>query len=604
MSALADLLETKLGTSLAPWAEATRALIAALRDAKGGAARVFAQISAADQEPFRREIFALIEAARAEVSAQEANALTAFFVELATSTSSAPQLSLSAITDALPVLVSYVTADERYGMVNRAYEDWFGIPREHLIGKTLLEVIGPAAYAALSPHVRRALAGERFSFEQHGVPYRLAGKRDVRVDFVPHLRDDGSPNGYVALLQDITRERTQELEREALLAGEQAARAEAQAERRMAESANRSKDQFLAMLGHELRNPLAPISTALELMKLQGTPTFVREREIIERQVDHLTRLVDDLLDVSRIMSGKAELARRRVPIVTVVSSAIEIASPLLERRGHHLEVSVESDDLEVGGDAVRLAQVVSNLLTNAAKYTEPGGRIELTAFREGDDVVLRVRDNGIGIGPEMLGSVFDLFAQEQQSLERAKGGLGLGLTIVKSLVELHGGTVTAESPGQGQGSTFTIRLPVGVSSTPAPPSIAARDRVAARARSLNVLVVDDNVDAAELLAMALGRMGHEIRVAHDGPSALQLVESFIPDVAVLDIGLPVMDGYELAERLRSIPALREARLIAVTGYGQATDREKSAAAGFDAHLVKPVRLAELESCFADVLAR
>ncbi|HEX4459372.1 MAG TPA: PAS domain-containing protein [Polyangia bacterium] len=372
--------------------------------------------------------------------------------------------------------------------------------------------------------------------------------------------------------------------------------------RQEAEEANRSKDEFLAMLGHEMRNPLAPITTAIQLMKLRGDDAFARERTTIERQVEHLTRLVDDLLDVSRITRGKIEISGERVNLAAVVASAIEMASPLLEQRQHHLTVHVPAHGLIVDGDPRRLAQIVSNLLTNAANYTEPNGRVELTAARDGDDVVLRVSDNGIGIAPEMLPRVFDLFVQEGQSLERARGGLGLGLAIVRTLVGLHGGTVLAESGGRGRGSTFTIRLPAAKQPTAAatkdaaaaaPATVPPNDREAGGRR---VLIVDDNIDAAELLATALELLGHETRVAHDGPSALKLMESFAPEFAVLDIGLPVMDGYELAQRMRGLPALRGTRIVALTGYGQASDHQRSEEAGFDAHLVKPVQLAQLEA--------
>jgi signal transduction histidine kinase/ActR/RegA family two-component response regulator len=365
--------------------------------------------------------------------------------------------------------------------------------------------------------------------------------------------------------------------------------------RRAAEGANRAKDEFLAMLGHELRNPLSPIVTALQLMKLRGDGAD-RERTVIERQVSHLTRLVDDLLDVSRIARGKVELKVELVEMADVVVKAIEMASPLLEQRAHALELDVPRRGLSVKGDSTRLAQVVGNLLTNAAKYTPAGGRIAIVAACHDDTVELRVRDNGIGISPEVMSHVFDLFVQERQGLDRAHGGLGLGLTIVRNLVQLHGGTVSAESAGMGKGSEFVVRLPLA-----APQRAAAGDDDGDRRPQppvgvgRRVLVVDDNDDSAAMLAEALRLRGHDVRVAHDGPAALGVSAVFRPDVAFLDIGLPVMDGYELATRLRQQPGLEAVRLLALTGYGQESDSERSRAAGFHEHLVKPLDLLHLD---------
>jgi PAS domain S-box-containing protein len=371
-----------------------------------------------------------------------------------------------------------------------------------------------------------------------------------------------------------------------------------------ARSANRAKDEFLAMLGHELRNPLAPIVTALQLMKLRGEPSFERERTVIERQVDHLTRLVDDLLDVSRFARGKVELKRELVEVADIVTSAVEMASPLLEQSAHKLVLDVPRCGLLVDGDPARLTQVITNLLTNASKYTSPGGRIEVTATVDGDDVVISVRDNGIGITPEALPNIFDLFVQGRQASDRALGGLGLGLTIVKNLVEQHEGTVSALSDGYDEGSEFIVRLPAAKRAAAAatgPLTEPAFARVAAP-NGLRILVVDDNEDAAEMLAAALRLQGCEVMVAHDGPQALNLAAGHAFGAALLDIGLPVMDGYELAVRLRGMTRLREARLVAITGYGQQSDRERALAAGFQQHLVKPVDIAALDALVASLL--
>lgn len=366
--------------------------------------------------------------------------------------------------------------------------------------------------------------------------------------------------------------------------------------REVAENANRAKDEFLAMLGHELRNPLSPILTALHLMKLRGDASSTRERTVIERQVAHLSRLVDDLLDVSRIIRGRIELKREVVEVAELVRSAIEMAGPLLEQRGHTLQLQVPAQDLRVEGDPTRLHQVISNLLTNSAKYTPHGGTVAVVAQREDDCVVLTVRDSGIGIAPEVLPHVFDLFVQERQALDRAQGGLGIGLAIVRSLVERHGGVVSAHSDGPGRGSEFSVRLPAiedaRTRNTPVQGTAAPTDG----AGSVRVLIVDDNEDAAEMLGLLLRDGGYDVRVANDSPSALRIVSEFSPHIAFLDIGLPVMDGYELAARLRGMPGLSGMQLVAVTGYGQDRDRRNSAQAGFDHHLVKPVAIADIEA--------
>jgi PAS domain S-box-containing protein len=383
------------------------------------------------------------------------------------------------------------------------------------------------------------------------------------------------------------------------------ARDEIQRLRAVAEAANRTKDEFLAMLGHELRNPLAPILTALQLMTLRGDTAAERERTVIDRQVRHLVRLVDDLLDVSRIARGKIELRRQPVEIADIVASAIEAASPLLEERHHELEVRVPRAGLTVDGDLTRLRQVVSNLLTNAAKYTEPRGRIAIAAARDRDAVELTVTDTGIGIAPEMLPVVFDMFSQGPQALDRSHGGLGLGLTIVRSLVALHGGSVEARSEGVGRGSEFIIRLPALETASRAGHARAVDHQVVERQprTGRRVLIVDDNVDAAHLIADVLESVGHEARVAFDGPAALDLVPGFQPHVALLDIGLPLMDGYELARQLVALAGGTRPLLVAITGYGQASDHDRSRQAGFDAHLVKPVDVDELIALVDRLLA-
>jgi signal transduction histidine kinase/ActR/RegA family two-component response regulator len=362
--------------------------------------------------------------------------------------------------------------------------------------------------------------------------------------------------------------------------------------------ADRRKDEFLAMLGHELRNPLAPIITATELMAMQGDAVMVEERKTIERQAKHMIRLVDDLLDVSRITRGKVELRKEPVALVQVVDKAVEIASQLLEQRSHRLTIEVPPN-LRSDVDSGRMVQVLANLLANAANYTDPGGQVRVTAEATKATVTLRIADTGIGIASSMLPFVFDPFVQEKQALNRPRGGLGLGLTIAKSLVELHGGSVSAHSDGIGQGSEFTVTLPRAhrKDAHRAAPSGAPKAKASSGAR---ILLVDDNEEWADTIAHALTLLGHEMRVAHDGPEALRIVEAFTPTLGLLDIGLPVMDGYELARRLRNIPRLSGMRLVAVTGYGERAAVRRSASAGFEAHLVKPVEVERLDEVARD----
>jgi signal transduction histidine kinase/CheY-like chemotaxis protein len=354
--------------------------------------------------------------------------------------------------------------------------------------------------------------------------------------------------------------------------------------------ADRRKDDFLAMLAHELRNPLAPVRNALQLLKMPGlgAEDARRARDMMDRQVRHMVRLVDDLLEVSRILRGKIELRKERVDLATVVARAVETAQPTIDAQGQELHVSMPEEPIPLEADLVRLAQVFCNLLVNAAKYTNKAGRIWLMAERSGGEAVIRVRDSGIGIAPELLPRIFDLFIQADRSLARTQGGLGLGLTLVRRLVQMHGGSVTATSPGVGQGSEFMVRLPALAEGVPEE-SAGAEEPVRAAEVRRRVLVVDDNVDAAESTAVLLRFSGHEIAVAHDGHAALQAVRDFRPEIVLLDIGLPGMSGYDVARALRALPECRGMVLAAVTGYGQEEDRRRSREAGFDYHLTKPL---------------
>ncbi|HEX8794851.1 MAG TPA: GAF domain-containing protein [Polyangiaceae bacterium] len=363
-----------------------------------------------------------------------------------------------------------------------------------------------------------------------------------------------------------------------------------------ARRASGAKDGFLAMLGHELRNPLAPIVTALHLMRLRGGGALERERAVIERQVSHLMHLVDDMLDVSRAVRGELRLVLGPVEMSDVVADAIEVAGPLVEERSHRLTVSVPREGLLVMADAERIAQVVTNLLTNAAKYTPSGGHITLVARTERDQIELEVADDGTGIPPELLKVVFEPFTQGRQGLDRKQGGLGLGLAIARQLVVAHGGTIEARSDGPGRGTTVVVRLPRADVSVPDLDSV--HDFVAAKpAVRRRVLVVDDNPDAVGLLSDVLVEVGHEVVTAPDAPTALQLMQRFTPDIAFLDIGLPVMDGYELARQLRRLPELAFTPLVAVTGYAQDDDRRRALASGFTEHLAKPLTPDRILGC-------
>ncbi len=409
---------------------------------------------------------------------------------------------------------------------------------------------------------------------------RTLGAIGVQSISVRDLTDDERE-----LLLALGRQCGQALERARLHDATQAARAEA-------ERANRAKDDFLAMLGHELRNPLSPILTAVQLMRARGETASAREQNIIERQVNHLIHLVDDLLDISRITRGKVELDRRPHKLTTVVSKAVEVVTPLLEERGHRLTVSVPQEEVWLDIDDFRICQVLTNLLTNAAKYTTRKGVIDLAARLEGPNIEIRVTDNGIGIGPDLLPHVFDLFVQGLQTSDRRQGGLGIGLALVRNLVKLHGGTVRVTSEGAGKGTEFVVSLPV-IESRDVSADGERSVRESVQVASKRILIVDDNEDAATLLADLLRSVGHEVRIAHDGLTGLEIATRFQPHTAILDIGLPGMDGYELAGKIHDRLG-REVRLMALTGYGQEQDVARAEQAGFVAHFVKPVALAKL----------
>jgi len=360
--------------------------------------------------------------------------------------------------------------------------------------------------------------------------------------------------------------------------------------------ADQRKDEFLAMLAHELRNPLAPISNSLHILRMSGdlSPADQRVREIMERQVGHMVRLVDDLLEVSRITRGKVEMRKESVSLAAILENAVETSRPLIEAAGHQLAIGISPEPMTLEADPVRLTQVIANLLNNAAKYTEASGQIWLTAQRDGNHAVVSVRDTGMGISADMQPHIFDLFTQVDRTLNRAQGGLGIGLTLAKSMVQMHGGQIDVKSPGAGQGSEFIVRLPLAPSTSQVADSAAALQSGRIPLRSRCILVVDDARDSAYMLGKLLETIGQQVHTTSDPASAIDLARSRRPEVIITDIGMPHMDGYELARRLRQDQGLADVVLVALTGYGQDSDRQQALDAGFDHHLVKPVSLAAL----------
>jgi signal transduction histidine kinase len=458
----------------------------------------------------------------------------------------------------------------------------YALPERLLAYVGILAVAIGAALAAallLSSWLQRALTQPLLGLA--AAARRVIEKRDFSVRAGKTTEDE------IGVLAEAMNAMLADLEREI------AERAGAEAALR---AADQRKDEFLATLAHELRNPLAPIRNSINLLKVKGSSerTDVWAREIIDRQSAHMARLLDDLLDVARINRGKLELRKQPTSLGAVIESAVETSRPVIELSRHFLEVGLPSETIMLHGDPVRLSQIFANLLTNAAKYTDPGGRIVLATRREGAAVCVTVTDNGIGIPPEMLERIFEIFAQATPALQRSQGGLGIGLFLVKALAEMHGGSISARSAGAGQGSEFTVRLPVAA--FPGHAEIPARP-ASQSPKALRVLVADDNQDAAESLASLLRAMGNEVRAVFDGVQAVDAAAAFHPDVAVIDIGMPRLNGYDAVRRIRQAERGRRMVIVALTGWGQEEDRQRSLQAGFDRHLTKPVtedQLAEM----------
>jgi signal transduction histidine kinase len=468
-------------------------------------------------------------------------------------------------------MVALLWADGRRGAAIRLEELWNELGRSHkfsLVCAYPLAAFGAHADAASFSSVSE-LHTQVFPTEA----YTAIAESDARSRAVAALQQKAT-----ALESEVVRGRALEIELKAKV--------------ELLAEVDRRKDEFLAMLGHELRNPLAPVSAALEVMRLRANdPQRVgNAREVVERQIAHMTRLVDDLLDVSRITRGQIELREESVALTALIERAVEVARPLIDERGHRLSLDVPDGPVVFRGDRSRLEQVLANLVSNAAKYTDVGGRIWLSAAVDRASVVISVRDNGEGLPPELRDRVFDLFVQGPGTRSMARGGLGLGLTLVRQLVQLHGGTVDVRSEGPGKGSEFVVRLPYVAASHA--PSLGEPEPVSARLQQ-RILVVDDNVDAAEALAELLREYGHDVRTAYGGGSGINEALRMRPEIVLLDISMPDADGYEVARRLRA--ELGGVRLVALTGFGELRHRQRSREAGFDHHLTKPVAMRELE---------
>jgi PAS domain S-box-containing protein len=484
--------------------------------------------------------------------------------------------------------VKLVSGEGTILYTNPATQRNLGYPAEELVGRNNFEWMHPEdqpAMKALLAQLRHEPGGSRMA--QYRIRHRDGSWRWWE-SAATNLLADPSVRAIVVNYRDITE--TKRLEEELRQRAEQLT------------EADRRKDEFLAMLAHELRNPLAPLRNGLEILKVPGAGGEHIEpaRQMMERQVQQLVRLVDDLLDVARITRGKIQLHKEPVELAPAVARALETSRPLIDARKQELTVSLPQEPLRLEADLTRLAQVIGNLLNNAAKYTGEGGHIWLTAERQGNEVLVRVRDTGIGMTAEMLARAFDLFAQADHALDRSQGGLGIGLTLVRRLVELHHGSVQALSDGPGKGSEFVVRLPV--LQQPPSESLVPKERESPWP-SRRVLVVDDNVDAAESLAVLLRMAGHEVYTAHGGLAALEAAQVHRPEVVLLDLGMPGMDGLEVARRLRQDLGLKDTLLLALTGYGHEEDRRHSQEAGFDAHLVKPVDLDTLHTLLAQAPA-
>lgn len=492
------------------------------------------------------------------------------------------QAELAAIVESAQDAIISQTLDGIIRTWNTGAERLFGYRADEAIGQPITLIIPPDLLEEEKMILSRLSRGEQIEHYETVRQAKNGNLIDISLTISPIRNAEGGIIGASNFARDMTE---QKRILEAL------------------KESDRRKDEFLALLAHELRNPLAPLRNGLQVMRLAngGGYAVAKAREMMDRQLSHMVRLIDDLLDVSRISLNKMELRRSRVLLADVVSSAVETARPAIEAAGHKLTVLLPPEPILLDADLTRLAQVFGNLLNNSAKYTERGGHIWLTATREGDRVSVAVRDTGVGIPAGALPTVFEMFSQVSRPIERSGGGLGIGLALVKGLVEMHGGSVEAASPGLGKGSTFTVRLPVLKDGAEPSVETQALGRPDSGGSKLRILVVDDNRDAAESMALMLQLLDHEVRTAHDGLEAVALAEEIRPQVIFMDVGMPQLDGYEATRRIREHPWGRDMAIIALTGWGQEADRTRSKEAGCDGHLVKPVELTELGTLLEDL---
>lgn len=493
--------------------------------------------------------------------------------------------NLQLITAEMDACVIRCSRDLQYLWVSKRYAEWVGRPMEQIVGQPVVNILGSEAFAQLSPHFQAVLAGERVEFESL-VNFDTRGPRWVHAVYTPTLDLEGRPDGWVAVVVDVTERKKIE---------------------QQLQEADRRKDEYLALLAHELRNPLAPICSSLSVLPLvRENPTEVaRIGEIIERQVQHMVRIVDDLLDVARITRGKLHLRQEFCDLRRVADDALAMVRPLVEERRHRLTVARPQEAVTVRGDVTRLTQAIGNVLHNAVKFTPPGGTISLSLVCERQRGVVRVRDDGEGIPAAMLAEIFEVFRQVDRSASRAHSGVGIGLTLARQIAELHGGTLEAHSDGVGRGSEFCLSLPIAerVDGNPIAPHITPAV-AAVPSMPCRILVVDDIAAAGESLLELLELRGHDVRLVDSGLAAIEAMLADPPDIGLIDLGMPGMDGYEVARRLRSVPQLDHVALVALTGYGGHEIRQRVSEVGFDGHITKPAPLAELEELLASLPMR
>ncbi len=500
----------------------------------------------------------------------------------------AKQAQLERIAGSVAVLVNQCSRDLRYVFVNRAYADFIGTPAELLVGKPISEVLGEGTLRRIRPYIDRVLAGERVEYETV-VQAGSKGARHVRAVYVPDTDAAGIVVGWIETIEDVTEERV------------------AQQKLR---NADRQKDEFVAMLSHELRNPLQPILSAADVLSTENAskPDVSWAAGIITRQASHMARMLEDLLDASRIVQKRLTLRKERLDIVKVVQSAAEAVRSLVKARGHQLALTLPGDPLYVYADATRLEQAIVNLLNNAAQFTEPHGHIQVSCRRDDSAVLLSVKDDGIGIAPELRARLFDLFAREHDAGEKhSDDGLGIGLWLTREIVQLHGGRIEVVSEGVGKGSEFRIQLPA-TRAHPVHTGVAPDTRGVSSSESASrkhsVLVVDDLVEVTSALARLLRGMGHEVHVAHDGRAGIDAAAKLRPDVIILDIGMPGLDGYDVCREIRQQPGGKDILIAALTGWGRESDVRRAAEAGFDRHLTKPLESSKLCNLLASVESR